>query len=251
MNRPITALLLCLAALARLAVELLLLPGRLMVALVLLLAALSAGAQTQATYGANQFSYSGTASALSIAPANVMALNEIYVTQNSGINVTDGYIYLGSGGTAGDKVDMILVQATSWDQMAATAQCHQTFTETTGTINAWTHFAFTGCTLTQGYWFIAANTNDNGIGISFWTCYGPGSMANTGSCINGNGGANQSDTGELGAFYKTGVTYGTYTGLPTGAMNGTQNTTQNSMYILGTPIGSFPYGRLHTGQGFF
>jgi hypothetical protein len=221
-------------------------------ALLLFLSALGAGAQQDyitgstpwgaeissipSTYGPNVESYSGTAGSMSEAPANVLGINLIYITQNGGLSVTDGYIYMGSGGTIGDKVDFLIIPATDWDHMGSTVQCHATFTETTGTINAWTHYTFSGCYLTQGFWFIGYNTNDNGLGISFWTCYGPGSMANTGSCVTGS--SRQTDTGEFGAFYQTGVTYGTYTGLPTGAINGTQNTTQDSVYIKGLPIGT-------------
>ena len=201
---------------------------RLITTLLLFLASL--GAAAQSTYGTTTVSFFGTASQMSQSPVNVMVNNLITVTQP--FQVTNGFIFLGSGGTVGDKIDLIVVAATAWNATASSATCHATFTETTGTINAWVQYNFTGCTLSPGNYFIAENSNDPGLGIAFNDC-GSGSIGNVGVCLTGS--ANQANTAKFGAQYQLSQPYGSYTGYQITPMNGQQEMTQVSMYVTGSP----------------
>ena len=157
-----------------------------------------------------------------------MVLDLITVTQP--FKVTTGFINLGSGGTPGDSVDFIIVAATAWDATASSATCHATFTETTGTINAWVPYTFTNCTLSPGNYFIGENSNDPGLGISFNDC-GSGSIGNVGSCLKVS--ANQANTAMFGSQYQLSQPYGSYSGYQITPMNGQQSSTQVSIYLTG------------------
>jgi len=148
-----------------------------------------------------------------------------YVTLTGTLTNITGYIYLGSGGTIGDKFDFIVVPSTGYNSMATSASCHATFTETTGTINGWQPITLPGCTLTAGIDWIGYDTNDGGMSEGQNDCGGTTSAP---TCPTGQ--ANISSP-NWGAWYAA-LTYGNYT-FPT-TYSG-QQAAQTSLYMIGSP----------------
>lgn len=142
------------------------------------------------------------------------------------LTVSGGYIYLGAGGTIGDKVDIVVVPSTGYNTEAATPSCHATFTETTGTINAFTFLSFSGCTLPGGNYWLGYQTNDPGLAIGSYDCGGSPSVP---ACVLGQAGASTPSTYGLWFVLQP---YGTYTGLAT-TFSG-QASVQQSVYLVGS-----------------
>lgn len=138
-------------------------------------------------------------------------------TNTGGYNVLTGNIYISTGGTTGDHIDVGLVAAPTATTQGTSWICHGTYTETGAT--GWISIPITGCgTLSPNthYW-AAYNTNDNGLNTGRYNC---GSTCSGGSTTASYGGFSVSST------------YGTYTGLTT-SLTGPA-TTQVTEYITMT-----------------
>lgn len=135
-------------------------------------------------------------------------------TNSGGYNVTTGNIYISTGGTNGDHVDVGLVSAPTATTQGTSWICHATYTETGAT--GWISIPLTGCgTLPPNthYW-VAYNTNDAGLNTGRYNC---GSTCSGGSTSTSYGG------------FSVASTYGTYTGLTT-SLSGPA-TTQVTDYV--------------------
>lgn len=147
------------------------------------------------------------------------------ITVLSPLTVATGNIYLGAGGTVGDKVDILIVPATGYNTEAATPSCYSTFTETSGTINAFQTLLFSSCTLQPGNYWLGYQTNDPGLAIGSYDCGGSPSAP---TCVTGSAGYTNPST--YGLWYVP-QAYGTYTGLVTTFAG--QAGVQQSIYLTG------------------
>lgn len=156
--------------------------------------------------------------------ANFGQFNYVVTGSNGGgYTVNSCSLWVGSGGTAGDKIDCIIVAASSPTKTTATVLCHATYTETSTAPNGWVTLPMTGCgTLpaNTAYW-IGINTNDGGVSNGYYDCGG--------TCSGAAGSATYPN------YYEP-LNYGTYSALPTSSM--TAYTEQMSVYITATPVGS-------------
>ena len=132
-------------------------------------------------------------------------LNGTYV--NVGVNsftVTNCAVWVGTGGTSGDKIDCLIIPATNYNTQSATASCHGTYTETGTSPSAFVNIPLSGCTIAGGSYWIGILTNDNAVQIGNFACPTIG-------CLNG---ATYQGNPNYASYYVA-STYGTYTGLPT------------------------------------
>lgn len=151
-------------------------------------------------------------------------INSVYEQTGSnsgGYSVQSASVYVGTGGTNGDKIDVGIIAAPSSTTQASSWLCHGTYTETSTSPNAYVTVPLTGCgTLTPNtFVWVVYNTNDAGVNIGNYNCGG--------TCA---GAAGSSSYG--GRFVAS--TYGTYTGLTT-SLSG-PNPTQPSAYVSMTGL---------------
>ena len=135
--------------------------------------------------------------------------------------VTNCAVWVGTGGTSGDKIDCLIIPATNYNTQSATASCHGTYTETGTSPSAFVNIPLSGCTIAGGSYWIGILTNDNAVQIGNFACPTIG-------CLNG---ATYQGNPNYASYYVA-STYGTYTGLPTTYSN--QSNLSISAYISGT-----------------
>lgn len=121
---------------------------------------------------------------------------------SGGYSVLSASIYVGTGGTSGDHIDVGLVTAPTATTQGSSWLCHGTYTETSSAPNGWVSVALTGCgTLSPNtFYWIVYDTNDAGVQIGRYNC--------SSSCSGAAG------TSSYGGF-SVAATYGTYTGMTT------------------------------------
>jgi hypothetical protein len=155
--------------------------------------------------------------------ANTLNANLIYITQNS-FTATYCTVWVGAGGTSGDKVDCLLIPATGYDTGSSTASCYGTYTETGTSPNAFVSIPLVSCTVPGGAYWLAVISNDSGLHLGQTTC--PSLSA---GCLEG---ATYQGNVNYGLWYQGSVTYGgPYTALPT--TYGNQAPAITSAYLSG------------------